>query len=58
MHIGRDIPEQDALWLGHLMSQLSHAQISSAFRAAGYPPDKVEGFARVVEERIRELNAL
>lgn len=58
VHIGQDIPEQDALWLGHLMSRLSHAQISSAFRAAGYPPDQVEGFAGVVEERIAELNAL
>jgi hypothetical protein len=58
VHIGRDIPEADAVWLGHLLSQLSHSQISSAFRAAGYPPDKVEGFARAVEERIAELNAL
>jgi hypothetical protein len=58
VHIGQDIPEQDALWLGHLMSRLSHAQISSAFRAAGYPPDQVEGFAGVVEKRIAELNAL
>jgi hypothetical protein len=58
LHIGRDIPEQDALWLGHLMSQLSHTQICSAFRAAGYAPDEVEGFAGVVEERIAELNAL
>jgi hypothetical protein len=58
VHIGRDIPKEDALWLGHLMSQLSDAQISSAFRAAGYPPDEVKQFARVVEERIAELNAL
>jgi hypothetical protein len=58
VHLGQDIPEQDALWLGHLMSRLSHAQICDAFRAAGYSPDEVEGFAGVVEKRIAELNAL
>jgi len=56
--ITRDIPRQDAKWLGQLLSRLSHAQISDAFRAAGYSPQEVEGFARVVERRIADLCAL
>jgi hypothetical protein len=58
VHLGRDIPEADALWLGHLMSRLSHIQICAAFRAAGYSSDDVERFAGVVEKRIAALNAL
>jgi hypothetical protein len=57
-HIGRDIPLEDARWMGQQLARLSHAQICDAFRAAGYSPEQVEGFAGVVEERIAELNAL
>jgi hypothetical protein len=56
--IGRNIPRSDARWIGELLAQLSPEQIRDAFRAAGYTPDKVEGFAVVVEERIAELNKL
>jgi hypothetical protein len=56
--IGKHIPRSDARWAGSLLAQLSHEQIRSAFRAAGYRPDQVEGFASVVESRIAELNKL
>jgi hypothetical protein len=57
-HIGRDIPREDARWMGQIMSRLSHAQIADAFRAAGYSPQQTEEFALAVEERITALNTL
>jgi hypothetical protein len=56
--IGRHIPRTDARWIGSLLSRLSHQQIEDTFRAGGYSPQQVEGFTRVVESRIRDLNAL
>jgi len=56
--IGRHIPRQDAKWMGELLARLSPAQIRDAFRAAGYSPDEVEGFAKAVEGRIAQLNEL
>jgi hypothetical protein len=56
--IGKRIPRADARWVGQLLAQLSPAQIRDAFRAAGYTPDQVEGFASVVEARIAMLNKL
>lgn len=56
--IGRHIPRADAQWAGHLLALLSPEQIRDAFRAAGYSPHEVEGFAQIVEKRIAELDAL
>ncbi len=56
--VGHHIPRADAKWIGSLLGRLSPAQIRDAFRAAGYSPEQVEGFARVVERRIAALNAL
>jgi hypothetical protein len=56
--IGRNIPRADARWMGTLLANLSPAQIRDAFRSAGYAPDEVERYSRVVETRIAELNAL
>jgi hypothetical protein len=56
--IGRNIPRQDARWTGELLGQLSPDQIRDSFRAAGYSPREVEGFAGVVEQRIAELKAM
>ena len=33
-------------------------QVRDAFRAAGYTPEEVEGFSKVVEGRIAQLNKL
>jgi hypothetical protein len=56
--IGHDIPRADARWIGEILARLSPAQIRDAFRTAGYAPDEVEGFARVLEHRIGELSEL
>ena len=56
--IGKHIPLADAKWIGGLLGQLSPEQIRDAFRAAGYQPQQVEGFAKTVQERIAELNKL
>jgi hypothetical protein len=56
--IGKHIPRTDAKWIGQLLGRLSHDQIRDAFRAAGYSPNEVEAFARMVENRIAELNEL
>src|SRR5205809_3860279 len=53
--IGKSIPRDDARWMGELLGQLSLDQIRDAFRAAGYSPPEIEGFAAVVEHRIAEL---
>jgi len=56
--IGKNIPIKDAQWMGQLLAQLSPEQIHDAFRAAGYSPEEVEGFSKVVEGRIAQLNKL
>jgi hypothetical protein len=56
--LGKTIPRADARWLGLLLAHLSPSQIRNAFRTAGYSPEEVEGFARVVEQRITALTEL
>jgi hypothetical protein len=56
--LGHHIPLTDVKWMGHLLAQLSPLQIRDAFRAAGYSPDEVEGYSRVVEQRIAVLAKL
>jgi len=56
--VERGIPTSDALWIGGLLARLTPQQIRDAFRAAGYQPDEVDAFAKVVEKRIAELNQL
>lgn len=52
------VPRTDVQWIGGLLAQLSPEQIDDAFRAAGYTPEEVEGYSKVVLERIAELNDL
>ena len=56
--IGRRVPRNDVKWIAQLLAQLSPDQIRDSFRAAGYKPDEVEGFSKVVEGRIAQLNKL
>ena len=56
--IGRRIPRADTKWMGDLLSRLSSDQIRDAFRAAGYSAAEVEGFAAVLEKRIKMLTDL
>ncbi|HTC86690.1 MAG TPA: hypothetical protein VK686_00260 [Bryobacteraceae bacterium] len=56
--IGRDIPRQNARWIGDLLGQLSQDQIRDAFRSAGYEGPELDGFTTDFEQRIAELKKL
>jgi hypothetical protein len=56
--VGKHVNRADAKWMGELLAQLSEAQIQDAFRAAGYSPEELTVFTRVVADRIAKLNAL
>jgi len=56
--LGRNIPRADARWVGDLLSRLSDRQIQDAFRAAGYSPEQIEGFSKVVKRRVAMLSEL
>jgi hypothetical protein len=56
--IVKHVPRDDAKWLTERLSKLSVEQIRDAFRGAGYAPEEIEGYAKVVQERIAALNAL
>ena len=56
--IGKDIPRDDARWIGKLLSGLSPQQVKDAFRAAGYGPNEVEGYASILISRIAALENL
>jgi hypothetical protein len=56
--ITRDIPIAHARWLGNLLGQFSTTQIGDCFRAAGFSPAEVEGYSRVVMQRIDALKKL
>lgn len=54
----KNIPRADAHWIGQRLSQLTDAQIRDCFRAAGFSPEEVAGYANTVEGRIAQLAAL
>jgi hypothetical protein len=56
--IGKNIPVDDARWIGAILARLSPDQIRDAFRASGYSPTEIDGFSQVILHRISELNAL
>jgi hypothetical protein len=56
--VAKHIPIADARWLGNRLSQLSREQIRDCFRAAGFSPEEIEGYAGVVMQRIEELKKL
>ena len=56
--VARHIPIADARWIGSRLGQLSPEQIRDCFRAAGYSPNEVEGYARIVMQRIEALKKL
>ena len=56
--ITENIPRADARWLGQILAQLSPEQIRDCFRAGGFTPEEVEGYATAVQKRIAELNKL
>ena len=56
--ITRHIPRADAKWLGNRLSMLSVEQINDCFRAAGYGPEEIDVYTKVVRKRIAQLNSL
>ncbi len=56
--IGRQIPRDHVEWIGQLLTQLSDQQIADSFRAAGYAPEQVNRYTKVVRDRISELSNL
>jgi len=57
-HLGRNVPRADAKWLGRLLARLSATQVHDAFRAAGYSPEEIQAFTRLLEDRITALTDL
>lgn len=56
--IGKNIPRADARWIGSLLGQLTHQQLTDAFRAGNFPADDVNSYVDLVEGRIAELKKL
>ena len=56
--VAKHIPIADARWLGNRLGQFSPEQIRDCFRAAGFSPAEVEGYTRVVMQRIEALKKL
>jgi hypothetical protein len=57
-NVAKDIPLEDAKWLGQKLAQLSEQQIADCFRSAGYTREEVEAYTKAVQTRISALNAL
>jgi hypothetical protein len=56
--VAKHIPIADARWLGNRLGHFSPEQIRDCFRAAGFSPAEVEGYSRVVIQRIEALKKL
>jgi hypothetical protein len=56
--VAKHIPIEDARWIGNLLGRFSAEQIRDCFRAAGFSPEEVEGYAGIVMQRIEALKKL
>jgi hypothetical protein len=54
----RRIPVENARWMGVMLSRLSGDQLKDAFQAASYDKTTMEGFIKVLRERIERLAKL
>ena len=54
----KNIPVENAKWIGSLLTTLSDEQLRDAFRAAGYDQQTMNGFITVIRDRIDQLNKL
>lgn len=54
----KNIPRDNARWIGLQLSFLTAQQIGDAFRAAGYSGDEVEAYTQAISARIAQLKAL
>lgn len=53
--IMKNIPVEDARWIGSQLSRLSDDQLRDAFRAAGYDAETMEGYVTALRTRINQL---
>lgn len=51
----KNIPVEDARWIGTQLSRLSDDQLRDAFRAAGYDSETMEGYVSALRSRINQL---
>jgi hypothetical protein len=56
--ITKHVPRADAKWLGNRLSMLSEEQIRDCFRAAGFAPEEIDVYTKIVKKRIAQLNSL
>jgi hypothetical protein len=54
----KSIPVEDARWIGTRLALLSDEQLRDAFRAAHYDNATMEGYVKILRERINMLNNL
>jgi hypothetical protein len=54
----KHVPRDDVRWIARILAELSPEQIRDAFRAADYSPEQIDGFSKVVSQRITELSGL
>ncbi|HEX5709038.1 MAG TPA: hypothetical protein VFX96_17180 [Pyrinomonadaceae bacterium] len=54
----KNIPVEDARWIGTQLSQLSDDQLRDAFRAAGYDNATMDGYVAALRSRINQLVGL
>ncbi len=56
--VATHIPRADAKWIGQRLAMLSDQQIRDCFKSSGYSPEQVDGYAKALEKRIADVNAL
>jgi len=56
--IGDNIPREDARWIGSMLGQLTRQQLVDAFRAGNFPPESIDEYVAVLQDRIAQLKAL
>jgi hypothetical protein len=56
--VAKDIPIEDARWVGNTLGRLSTEQIADCFRSAGFSAAEVDTYTEVVKQRIAELAKL
>lgn len=56
--IGRNIPREDARWIGNLLGELTHEQLVDAFRAGHFTDHETELYVGELQRRIAELRDL
>jgi hypothetical protein len=54
----KDVPAENARWIGSLLARLSAEQLSDAFRAGGFSDGEVESYVNTMRKRIHELVGL